>query len=262
MSRSPKHEPEDSSAQTGRSLRVKKGHKRSPGRPKIPPDRIVEAAKEIIDAHGIDALSMRAIAEHLDSGTATLYRHFSSRTKLIGYVVDRILSEASLDLDDDEPRDWQSIVAFSARSMYALLNRYKGIAALLAESIPVGPNSMERRERLIGLLLANGFSAEVASRAYATIARFVLGFAIQHSDQGDSVANASQPTSLYRRGVDSEKYPALHAVARHLPIGLEDEFEFGLQLILSGLSLLKEGKRWVAPGIGDAFFPKNQKRMS
>lgn len=197
---------------------------------------------EIIDAQGIDALSMRSLAQHLDSGTATLYRHFSGRQELIGHVVDRILSEASPTLDDDVPRDWQSVVALRARSMYALLRRYRGIAALLAESIPDGPNAMDIRERFIGLLLASGFSAKVASHAYATIARFVLGFAIQFGDQGNFVANPRRSSSPYRRDVDLQKYPALNAVSGHLPIGLDDEFEFGLQLLLAGLSLLKEGK--------------------
>ena len=227
-----------SSAPTAQSLRTEKRHKRSPGRPKIPLERIIEAAIEIIEAEGIDALSMRAVADRLNSGTATLYRHFSGRTELIGHVVDKILSEVSPDWADGAPGDWQSIVASSARSMYEVLTRHKGFAALIAESIPEGPNAMDRRERLVGLLLANGFSAEVASRAFATIARFVLGFAIQVGEQGSPATETSRPSSLYRHGVDSRKYPALHAVAGHLPIGLDDEFEFGLQLILSGLSRL------------------------
>ncbi|MBB4956082.1 AcrR family transcriptional regulator [Agrobacterium vitis] len=240
MPRNPEDEPKSSTHETRKNEQSEKRHKRSPGRPKIPLDRIIDAALEIIDTQGIDALSMRSIAQHLDSGTATLYRHFSGRTELIGLVVDRIMAEATPARQNDANDDWQTVLASSARSMYAILNRHRGIATLLMESMPDGPNSMEFRERLLGLLLSNGFSTIIASRAFATISRFVLGFAIQYEEQSKPDANQQRATSEFQKAVDSKRYPALQAAAAYLPVSLDDEFEFGLGLILSGLSNLKE----------------------
>jgi len=53
---------------------------------------ILDAALAIIDTHGAEALTMRALAAQLDSGTATLYRHFPNRAALIADVIDRVLS--------------------------------------------------------------------------------------------------------------------------------------------------------------------------
>ena len=66
---------------------------RSRGRPAVPLDRIVTAALEIVDEQGADALSMRSLAQRLGSGTATLYRHFASRSELVSMVVDRMLED-------------------------------------------------------------------------------------------------------------------------------------------------------------------------
>ena len=224
--------------------RTGKAERRSRGRPKIPTERIIDAAMEIIDTQGVEALSMRAIAQHLDSGTATLYRNFSGRTELIGLVIDKILSEISVDSDSAAKGDWQTAVSNSAKSMLDVLIQHKGIAALLVETMPDGPNSMEQRERLIGLFLAGGFSAEIAARAFIAIIRFVLGFAMQVDDARETDRKPGQLHSTYQRGLDPYKFPALHAAAAYLPIGINEEFAFGLQMILSGLAQQKDAKSW------------------
>src|ERR1700745_1748683 len=56
---------------------VEKGRTR--GRPAIPLDRIVTTALQIVDDEGADALSMRTLAQRLDSGPPTLYRHVTGR---------------------------------------------------------------------------------------------------------------------------------------------------------------------------------------
>lgn len=224
--------------QMDKNTEVIKERKVARGRPKVSLDRIVEAAMEIIDTQGIDALSMRTIAQQLGSGTATLYRHFNGRADIISLVVDRIIADVVIEFTDAELGDRQSSLAAMARSMYRFLSRYKGIATLLTETMPNGPNSMVLRERLISFLLKNGFKPEIAARAFATIFTFVLGFAIQGDSQENSGSN--EKSNIYLSGVDPDKYPSLNMVAKYLPIPLDVEFEFGLQLILSGLSQLQE----------------------
>src|SRR2546430_1768414 len=75
---------------TGRVTTAARQTRRGPGRPCLPLDRIVATALRIVDEQGADALSMRSLAQALDSGTATLYRHFANRAELIAQVVDRV----------------------------------------------------------------------------------------------------------------------------------------------------------------------------
>ena len=143
--------------------------RRSPGRPPIPLDRIVTTALQIVDDDGADALSMRTLAQALDSGTATLYRHFGSRADLIAHVVDRVFGGVELDAAKLRTMAWQEAGKTAARAMFDALRSHPNVAPLLAEDVPLGPNAMAAREGLIGILLDNGFPPALAPLGRAVI---------------------------------------------------------------------------------------------
>jgi AcrR family transcriptional regulator len=205
---------------------------RSAGRPAIPPERIIAGALELVDTEGADALSMRSLAQHLGSGTATLYRHFSNRSQLIAHVVDLVLGEVALPPASSE-RSWQESVSAGAHASFAALARHPNVARLLLDQLPLGPNAMAIRERSLTNLIDNGFTPESAARVHATISRYVLGFAVQLSTQaGTDTAQAARAF----QAVDPAKFPATLAAARAMPVPLETEFAFGLDLIIKGLN--------------------------
>jgi AcrR family transcriptional regulator len=210
--------------------------RRSRGRPPIPRDRIIEAAVHIVDLHGADALSMRTLAQQLNSGTATLYRHFANRSELIAEVVDHVFGEVDFDADELITAGWQHAGKRAAHAMFDALRRHANVSRLLIEQVPVGPNAMLHRERLIAVLLSSGFPPKLAARSYATLARYVLGFAIQLT--GPQTAGQVDPADLSKvfHGANPKVFPATIRVADHLPVPLEDEFEFGLDLIIDGLT--------------------------
>lgn len=198
-------------------------------------ERIVTTALQIIDAEGADALSMRALALRLDSGTATLYRHFADRTELIAAIVDRVFGEVQLDEDRLRSMSWQAASRAVAEAMFEALSRHRNVTPLLVELVPVGPNALRLRERCISTLLANGFPTRPAVLAWATLAHYVLGFAIQ-VNRGDSIGENSERLSAILHGLDASKFPATVAVADAMPIPIEEEFSFGLELMIKGLS--------------------------
>lgn len=216
--------------------------RRSPGRPPVPLDRIVAAALRIVDEDGADALSMRSLAQALDSGTATLYRHFANRAELITQVVDRVFGEAQFDAEGLAEIGWQQACQTVARGMFDALSRHRNVAPLLVQQLATGPNAMTIRERCVAVLLDGGFAPALAARTYATLARYVLGFAIQLANQGDAdTGEDTAPTALLHP--DPIRFPATAAVADSLPVPLEDEFTFGLELLLRGLDQLHGNKR-------------------
>lgn len=210
---------------------------RSRGRPALPPERILAAAVEILDERGADALSMRSLAQRLESGTATLYRHFPNRSELVALVVDHILGEVEIDPHVVDGLSWQQACMFIAQSMFDALGRHGNVAALLIDYTPMGPNAMAHRELCLSVLLANGFTPAVAAHAYATLARYVLGFAIQHSGAAGTQQDAELANAFHQ--LDPARYPATVAVADDLPVPLAEEFAFGLQLIVAGLEGLR-----------------------
>jgi TetR/AcrR family transcriptional regulator, tetracycline repressor protein len=86
---------------------------------------------------------------------------------------------------------------------------------------------------LIAILLDNGFPPQLAALSYATLARFILGFAIQQT--GSDRPDDASLTQIFRE-LDPRTFPAIVVVADHIPVPPDDEFGFGLELIVDGLT--------------------------
>lgn len=215
------------------------GGQRSRGRPALPLDRILAAALEILDEQGADALSMRSLAQRLESGTATLYRHFANRSELVAMLVERVLGEIDIDAQAVAELPWRQACMLFAQQMFEALGRHGNVAPLLIGHVPIGPNALAGREICLSVLLDNGFAPSVAAHAYATLARYVLGFAIQLSGSTSATAEGDAEASAAFHHLDPSRYPATVAVADELPVPLDEEFEFGLRLIVAGLERLQ-----------------------
>lgn len=178
---------------------------------------------------------MRTLAQRLDSGTATLYRHFANRAEVVGHVVDHMFGEVEIAEEEFAGRSWEQVCTAVARGMFEILGRHRNAAALLVEEVPVGPHALALRERCIAVLLESGFPPARAALIYATLARYVLGFAIQ---LGGPPADRDEelPRGAAFHDLDPARFPATVAVADSLPVPLEVEFAFGLELIIAGLA--------------------------
>jgi len=209
-------------------------NRRTPGRPPIPLDRIVTTALQIVDDEGADALSMRTLAQRLDSGTATLYRHFTGRADLIAHVVDLVFGSVEIDAARLSAMPWQEACKTAVHAMFDVLRQHRNVAPLLCADVMIGPNALAGREGLIAILLDNGFPPALAARSYATLARYILGFAIQLTSHRDDLDDAG--LSQVFHNLDPGQFPATVKVADNLPVPLEDEFAFGLELIVDGLT--------------------------
>ncbi len=216
--------------------------RRSPGRPPVPLERIVATALQIVDEEGADALSMRTLAQRLGSGTATLYRHFDNRAALVAHVVDRMFGAVQLDGDELLALGWEQALRTVAHTMFEALAGHRNAARLMVERVPLGPNAMALREHCVAVLLGSGFPQRVAAHAYATLARYVLGFAVQVDGPGQDGTGRLGDADLSAafHAVDPDLFPATLAVAGSMPVPIEDEFSFGLDLLLSGLARLRD----------------------
>ncbi|QII03810.1 TetR/AcrR family transcriptional regulator (plasmid) [Rhodococcoides fascians A21d2] len=200
------------------------------GRPPVPVERIIATAVDLLAEHGADALSMRSLAQRLGSGTATLYRHFSGRPELVARVVDSVFAEVKIDTGALRAVPWQQALRMQAKSMFDVLCRHPNVAPLTIEQNAAGPNALALREAALSILLNAGFEPALAVRAWATIARFVLGFATQLRSEDQSGQRVATWTTL-----NIADYPASVTVASEVPIPLDEEFTFGLSMLIVGL---------------------------
>lgn len=195
-------------------------------------------ALEITDTEGVEALSMRVLADRLGSGTATLYRHFDNRAALVARVVDEVFGEVELDEQALAAVGWQAACRTIAHGMFDALGRHKNVALLLVEQVPLGPNALVLRERCLTALLDGGFTAQVAARSYAALAGHVLGFAMRLGGHSSAGQDADAHASEVFHALDPSRFPATVAAADSLPVAPREEFSFGLDLLLEGLNQL------------------------
>ena len=209
---------------------------RRPGsRQPLDPEFILTAALDVIDTHGAEGLTMRALATHLESGTTTLYRHFQNRAALISAVTDRVLGKVNTAAP---PGTWQQVCKFLAQQLFDTLAAHPNLAPLLIEQPPTGPGRLAGREQFLAVLLRDGFTPDTAGRLYGTLSHYVLGFAVQLR------AHAEVTSTLDISGADPIRFPATAKIVASgaLPITIAQEFTFGLDLIL-GIDRLGDHRR-------------------
>ena len=196
---------------------------------------ILTGALHVIDTQGAEALTMRALAAHLESGTTTLYRHFQNRAALIAAVIDRVLGK----IDSDAPSGtWQQVCKFLAQQLFDTLAAHPNLAPLLVEQPPTGPGRLAGREQFLAVLLRDGFTPDTAGRLYGTLSHYVLGFAVQLR------AHAVVASTLDISGADPIRFPATAKTVASgaLPMTIAEGFAYGLDLIL-GIDRLDDHRR-------------------
>ncbi|MFJ2904587.1 MULTISPECIES: TetR/AcrR family transcriptional regulator [unclassified Streptomyces] len=104
---------------------------RAPGRPRIlSRARIVEAARRIADDEGLDALTVRRVAQRLSTGQASLYRHIKDRDELLRLLAEDVAAQLPGPADHPDPRH-QVIGQWLAA--YDYLSRHRWAARIIAE---------------------------------------------------------------------------------------------------------------------------------
>ena len=195
------------------------------------------AAAGLIDEAGLSAFNMRALALRLDTSTATLYRHVSSRDELLVHVVDRLLGELrSSATREPPPHGWKDAMRRRFLRLRRGLSDHPNLLPLLASQVPIGPNGLAVREETIAELAAYGFPVELAARVYTTLGHYVIGFLAQaHAPDSQARVQAAALRAYYR-GLDPVLYPSTVAAADALTtVSAREEFLEGLQFILDGI---------------------------
>ncbi|KQX54728.1 hypothetical protein ASE09_32010 [Streptomyces sp. Root66D1] len=195
---------------------------------------MVAAALDLVDEHGVQAFSLRTLAEALNSGTATLYRHFDGKDEILAYAVDSVLGEVDLN-GLATAADWREVLTTTAHRFHDTLRSHPHTLPLLMAYVPVGPHGLARRERVLSALLAHGLPVALAARAFTAVTHYVIGFAAQQYGPAAAPEQGAELAAFYR-GLDPDAYPALGRAVRSLTsVSPAEEFAFGLTLLVGGL---------------------------
>lgn len=150
-----------------------------PSRDRVPLDkaRIVEAALALADVRGLEALTVRGVADALSVTPMAVYNHVADKQAMVGAILDHVVSlYAPGDHDEADIEAW--LVTTFTR-MHRALGEHHALVPLLSTWFALGPEavSMSLLESCLARLDQGGFAPEAAVDAFYTLLGFTVGHA-------------------------------------------------------------------------------------
>ncbi len=193
-------------------------------------DQIAEAALAVVDADGLGALSMRAVARRLDVGTMSLYRYVSDRTELEQLVVDLVVRR--VDLGPSRGGAGRRLTAL-AEGVRAAVADHPGVAPLLLTHRHRLAGSLQWGEAVLRVLTDAGFDGRRRAVAFRAVLAHVFG-AVQIEHFGA----LSGPGTAALAELSRDDFPLLADTAADARrISPSEEFRRGFEILLRGLDL-------------------------
>ncbi|WP_408899896.1 TetR/AcrR family transcriptional regulator C-terminal domain-containing protein (plasmid) [Nocardioides sp. R1-1] len=228
------------------NTRVKKGrHARGISRLQV-----VTAALAIIDAEGVEALTMRRLADFLGVYPTTIYWHAGNRSQLLAHVSHEVLS--SIDVPHPGSVQWDEWVLKLAHAARSKFRQHPNLAADFASRIHLTSTGMTMADKVLTVLEDAGFRDERLVFAYNTVLGGIFGwiaaeFAIEPSSEDRTKAEDLREAVLHA----PENLPTLHrnraaladrafmlrtSSGRTTPMDMS--FDFAMKTMVAGLQVL------------------------
>ncbi len=198
--------------------------------------RVIEAALALVDAKGIEALTMPALAAQLGVGTMSLYRHVDDKDDLINGMAAAVFGAVTV--PPGAPDDWEGRVVGFLRSFRSEALRHPALARILADRGIAAEPILEQLDENLGILRTAGFSELDAVRAFYSLLSYVFGFLLWELPRVHQQSPASYEKAWTDAvgGLDPEEYPNIHALRAVLRTSASTEqFEYGLSQLVSSL---------------------------
>jgi AcrR family transcriptional regulator len=137
----------NSSPDPARTLALLWSSQTKPGRSGLTLKAIITAAIEIVDADGLEALSMRSVAERLDVGTMSLYTHVPGKQELIDLMLDTAYGQLYDSVESPSQQgDWQAGLRFIAQQNWLLYRRHPWMLDVTNARPVLGPHTTLKYE--------------------------------------------------------------------------------------------------------------------
>ncbi len=194
-------------------------------------ERIGRAALALADEHGLDALSMRRLAEELDVGTMTLYGYVRGKDELLDAIVDAAMEDVEPPQAGGTWREQACALVWAARRN---LLRHPALVQIRLRRPILRPEALRTTEAAMGLLVQAGFTSGEAAQAFRIL--FIYTFGSVAFNAPASPEAGAQESARALTELPAEEYPSLRAAAGDLPTTMsgDEQFVYGLERILDG----------------------------
>jgi TetR/AcrR family transcriptional regulator, tetracycline repressor protein len=212
---------------------------RKVNRERLTRERIVEAALRVMDAEGLEAVSMRRVAREVGVEAMSLYHHVRDKDDLLGGMCSLVMQEFDIPEHDDRP--WDQRARSGAQEWRAVLKSHPNVIALFAERTKpmTDVDALRPMEYALSLIMETGLDERQAVQVFNVLGGYIMGFVMMETGRMFTAGalDAEAPNvELTTRTFPADQLPCIAMALPHLASNDPDEqFELGLDLMLAGL---------------------------
>jgi AcrR family transcriptional regulator len=200
-------------------------------RQRLTRERVVEAALELIDAEGADALTMRRLGQELGVEGMALYTHVENKDDLLNAVAQRVLSE--LELPDPPPAAWQERIHAMVMAWAGLQDRHPRAFVLIYRARPPDTWNVRPTEEIYDALRSAGFDELETANAYLTLIFLLDGALFSRPYPFSQVGDAARYAASQ---IDPAEFPRYAEIGpRAAEVTWEQVYGLGVELLIAGL---------------------------
>lgn len=200
--------------------------------PSLDRGRIVEAGLRIVDAEGVEALSLRRLASELGVTPMAVYWHVRDKAELLDLIGERVLETVEVPAPAG---DWRRQLRDVHGAMLGPLLAHPNAVELMVGRARYGAAGIALFERILAILRVAGFEPAAAFDAYQSLYLFQLGF-MATARRSPEFRHVQAQGAAYLRSLDPGSFPAIAEVA---PViggrSLEEQYDVGLEVVISGI---------------------------
>ena len=205
------------------------GAEAQPNEPTLTRQRIAATAVAMLDAKGLDGLTMRSLAEASGSGVMSLYWHVENKEAVFDLALDTVLEYRG----PTELQDWRGDIVHVLEDWRATMLRHPWSASLLPRRA-LGPNILVRLERLSACLSAGGVADADVNAAIWSLWNYVMGATVTRASFGPS--DADRQASQEQLAELGTLYPSIGRSGLLLDDDWDGTFRRGLEFLLDGIA--------------------------
>ncbi|HEY5352004.1 MAG TPA: TetR/AcrR family transcriptional regulator [Streptosporangiaceae bacterium] len=209
-----------------------------PAKPALTRAGIVTAAVRVMQAEGLARVTMRRLAQELDTGPASLYVYVRNTAELHAAMLEDLLGQVDL-APVTAPGEWQDRLVEVLWSYTSILFEYPGLAQSVLVTRPSGPAYLSLAEGILALLGAGGVTPDRAAWAVDMLLHFATSNAAEQSARGQAIDAGDEQEALAAvlREAPAGTYPHIAAVgAEELLSGSgPDRLTWGFRVLISGI---------------------------
>ncbi|MFY4717917.1 TetR/AcrR family transcriptional regulator [Streptomyces sp. LaBMicrA B280] len=214
------------------------GRRERPAKPALTRQGIVDTAVRLMRAEGLEKVTMRRLAQELDTGPASLYVYVANTAELHAAVLDALLGEVDL-AAEDAGEDWRERLRAVLASYTLVLFRHPQLARSALVARPSGANYLRLVERILDLLSRSGAAREQVAWGVDKLLQDATAAAAEHAAQAHDPTNADDWDALARalHSVSGTTHPAIKA---HMPMllggAVQDRMRWSFDVLVNGIT--------------------------